>query len=152
MAGGEHYFHRCYLIRNARTNAIKNRWLFIVEGVVTIAWALVSVFLLLDFPQNTASLSERERYIAINRLRESNVATNDGTGEKIGKRKSFILALADWRTWGFILGYMVRQSSGLYKPSFEKQLEANRLSRSLSVPRRCPTSTQHLFTVLASPV
>jgi hypothetical protein len=65
------------------------------------------VFLLVDFPASTNKLTERERYIAVNRLREGNVAVREGGEQKIGKRKSFILALCDWRTWGFILGYMV---------------------------------------------
>ncbi|KAF2117389.1 pantothenate transporter liz1 [Lophiotrema nucula] len=56
------------------------RWLFIVEGAATIGWAICAGFILLDFPQNSKRLTERERYIAIHRLQEGG---------------------------GFILGYMV---------------------------------------------
>ncbi|KAI1257576.1 hypothetical protein MGN70_000619 [Eutypa lata] len=83
------------------------RWLFIVEGAATAGWALVSMFILLDFPANTKRLTERERKIAIARLREGNVATRTEDNASVGKRQSFMLALRDWRTWGFILGYMV---------------------------------------------
>ncbi|KAM5352997.1 hypothetical protein ACJ41O_005719 [Fusarium nematophilum] len=82
------------------------RWLFIVEGVATVGWALVSMFLLLDFPANSKMLTERERAIAIARLLEDSVRTR-GETDKIGKRQSFVLALRDWRTWGFVFGYMV---------------------------------------------
>lgn len=89
------------------------RWLFIVEGAATTGWALISTFLLLDFPANTNRLSERERKIAIARLRESHVAIRTDGDAPVGKRQSFVLALRDWRTWGFILGYMVKRSSHL---------------------------------------
>ena len=87
------------------------RWLFIVEGVVTIGFALISAFILLDFPANSKRLTQRERDIAVARLVQDRVTVRDGGG-KVGKRKSFLLALRDWRTWGFTLGYMVGHPRG----------------------------------------
>ncbi|KEF60874.1 uncharacterized protein A1O9_02436 [Exophiala aquamarina CBS 119918] len=83
------------------------RWLFIVEGVATIGWAGVSGFILLDFPATSKRLTERERAIAIARLLDEGVTVRTEHGPKISKARSFWLALKDWRTWGFILGYMV---------------------------------------------
>ncbi|KAF1934729.1 MFS general substrate transporter [Clathrospora elynae] len=83
------------------------RWLFIIEGVATIIWAMVAYFILLDFPANTKRLTDRERSIAIARLREGGVQTHVEGEERMGKAKSFRLAIMDWRTIGFILGYMV---------------------------------------------
>lgn len=82
------------------------RWLFIVEGVATIGWAGISVFLLVDYPGNTKRLTERERAIAVARLKLDNVQGRTDGGA-MGKRQSFVLALRDWRTWGFVFGYMV---------------------------------------------
>tara|TARA_R110002003_G_scaffold3_26_gene177 strand:+ start:5366 stop:6616 length:1251 start_codon:yes stop_codon:yes gene_type:complete len=84
------------------------RWLFIVEGVATIVWAICASFILLDFPANTKRLTERERAIAIARLRGGGVQTHVEGEERMGKALSFKLAIMDWRTIGFILGYMVR--------------------------------------------
>lgn len=83
------------------------RWLFIIEGAATIVWAFCASFLLLDFPANSKRLTERERAIAIARLRTGGVQTHRAGEERIGKLKSFKLAIFDWRTIGFILGYMV---------------------------------------------
>ena len=83
------------------------RWLFIVEGASTIAWAICASFLLLDFPANTKRLTDRERAIAIARLQEGGVATRSDGDARLGKGKAFMMALKDWRTIGFILGYMV---------------------------------------------
>ncbi|CEN59528.1 Putative Vitamin H transporter [Aspergillus calidoustus] len=82
------------------------RWLFIVEGAATAGWAIISKFLLLDFPATSKKLTERERAIAVARLKE-NYGPARSADEKIGKGQSFMLALRDWRTWGFTLGYMV---------------------------------------------
>lgn len=83
------------------------RWLFIIEGAATIVWAFCAYFLLLDFPANSKRLTERERAIAIARLQTGGVQTHRSGEERMGKAKSFKLALFDWRTIGFILGYMV---------------------------------------------
>jgi hypothetical protein len=81
--------------------------LFIIEGVATIIWAFVASFILLDFPATSSRLTERERAIAIARLREGGVKSRGLGEERIGKGKSFKLAIMDWRTIGFVLGYMV---------------------------------------------
>jgi MFS family permease len=122
------------------------RWLFIVEGVATIGWAIVAAFLLLDFPANTKHLTDRERAIAIARLQEDSVTVR-GEGEKVGKMQSFMLALRDWRTWGFIFGYMV-SSSRDGTSSISTLLT---LFRSSLAPRLCPTSTRLWSTALATP-
>ena len=83
------------------------KWLFIVEGVATIGWAIISSFILLDFPANSKRLTDRERQIAIARLQVQKVTVRPANGAKIGKGKSFVLAVADWRTWPLIVGYMV---------------------------------------------
>ena len=83
------------------------KWLFIVEGAATIGWAIISAFILLDFPANTKRLTDRERQIAIARLQVQNVSVRAADGVKLGKRESFIAAVADWRTWNLIVGYMV---------------------------------------------
>jgi MFS family permease len=62
---------------------------------------------LLDFPANTKRLTDREREIAIARLATQNVTVRSADGAKLGKRKSFVAAVADWRTWPLIVGYMV---------------------------------------------
>ncbi|PVI05564.1 pantothenate transporter liz1 [Periconia macrospinosa] len=83
------------------------RWLFIVEGVATIGVAVVAMFFLPDFPANSKRFTDRERAIAVARLQEGGVATAEAGEERMGKGKSFMLAIKDWRTIGFVLGYMV---------------------------------------------
>jgi MFS family permease len=46
------------------------RWLFIIEGSVTIAIAFISYFFLPNFPRTTSWLTDEERQLAIWRLEE----------------------------------------------------------------------------------
>jgi hypothetical protein len=82
------------------------RWLFIVEGSMTAGWSAISAFILLDFPANTKKFSARERELAIQRIEaDSLVVRTDGP--ELGHIKALVLALSNWRTWAFTMGYMV---------------------------------------------
>jgi MFS family permease len=83
------------------------RWLFIVEGAATVLVAMLSYFILVDFPATTARFSERERAIAVARLQQGGVTARAEGAERMSKVQSFVLAIKDWRTIGFICGYMV---------------------------------------------
>ena len=86
------------------------RWLFIIEGIATIAWAICSHFFLLDFPSTTSRFSERERMIATVRLLSDEAKVSfysTDTPIRKTKRATVLAALWDWRTWGFVSGYMV---------------------------------------------
>ncbi|KIW17549.1 hypothetical protein PV08_04743 [Exophiala spinifera] len=48
------------------------RYMFIVAGVITTLWAFVILFVLESDPIHAKSLNEREKFIAISRLRENN--------------------------------------------------------------------------------
>ncbi|CAG9950899.1 unnamed protein product [Clonostachys rosea f. rosea IK726] len=80
------------------------RWLFIVEGVTTCAVALISPFILLDYPQTTKKFTQEERDIAYYRLLEDGVSSP--TNNRLGHFKAFTLAVRDWRVWLLGFAYM----------------------------------------------
>lgn len=84
------------------------RWLFIIEGVITVGFAILSIFILPDFPTTTRRLSDRERQIAVARLASQNAAT---TTERLSNLNACKVACKDLRTWAFVIGYMVRRCS-----------------------------------------
>lgn len=59
------------------------RWLFVIEGLTSIGWAVVSFFLLIDFPWNSRQFSERERGLAMSRLEVRKKGDGDN-GQKKG--------------------------------------------------------------------
>ncbi|KAJ5650990.1 uncharacterized protein N7484_004713 [Penicillium longicatenatum] len=83
------------------------RWLFIVEGAATIGCALISIFILPDFPATSRGLSEREKHIAVARLATENVTAVTEDTALLSNWGAVKVAVRDWRTWVFVVGYMV---------------------------------------------
>ncbi|EHA19264.1 hypothetical protein ASPNIDRAFT_38687 [Aspergillus niger ATCC 1015] len=83
------------------------RWLFIIEGVITVGCALISLFVLPDFPATTRRLSDRERQIAVARLARENVTATTEDTEHLSSLGACRVACQDFRTWAFVVGYMV---------------------------------------------
>ncbi|KAJ5619435.1 major facilitator superfamily domain-containing protein [Penicillium lagena] len=74
------------------------KWLFLIEGVITIGCAIIAIFVLPDFPATTKWLSPEEREYAVRRLEQDDNSSRAGD---ISHWKSFTSALRDWRTWLF---------------------------------------------------
>ncbi|OQE15234.1 hypothetical protein PENSTE_c029G07134 [Penicillium steckii] len=83
------------------------RWLFIVEGAATVGFAIISLFILPDFPGTSKRLSERERHVAVTRLATENVTTATEDGAQMGNWEAIVVSVKDLRTWAFVVGYMV---------------------------------------------
>lgn len=64
--------------------------------------AVISVFLLPDYPTTTRWLSEEEKELIVRRLSAENLNT---TGEHLGHMESLRLAFTDWRTYIFLFLY-----------------------------------------------
>ncbi|KAL5476680.1 hypothetical protein ACEPAI_2866 [Sanghuangporus weigelae] len=105
------------------------RWLFFIEGSITIVVAIVTIFILPDFPSNTRWLTPLERSLALRRMAEDGgINVEDREGVQVGhphnpnaqqptpsstlstpdlkktshlkqQNKGLMLAMADWRVW-----------------------------------------------------
>lgn len=62
------------------------RWIFIIEGLVTVVIAVVSKFLIVDWPENSTFLNDQERALLLHRLSEDRGEARmdrlDGTARK----------------------------------------------------------------------
>ncbi|KAK5678300.1 hypothetical protein LTS10_009472 [Elasticomyces elasticus] len=83
------------------------KWLFLVEGAATVGWAVISVFILPDFPANTKRLTDRERELAISRLEADNVHGHTGDSARLTPFQALKASVSNWRTWILVAGYMV---------------------------------------------
>ncbi|CAE6517932.1 unnamed protein product [Rhizoctonia solani] len=70
------------------------RWLFFIEGALTMAVAALAVFILPDFPNTTRWLSPEER-----RLAEDVGGEVDKDSSQEGHLYGFFLAMKDWKVW-----------------------------------------------------
>jgi MFS family permease len=56
------------------------RWLFIIEGSITVFIAICAVFILPDFPHNSKMLTEEERKLAVQRMTDDSGGVSDVEG------------------------------------------------------------------------
>jgi MFS family permease len=76
------------------------QWIFIIEGLIPVALALVIWIILPDSPETAKFLTQPERDLLVNRL-----SNDSGSGQgratnsdKIGKAQ-VLAGLSDWRIW-----------------------------------------------------
>ena len=97
------------------------RWLFIIEGVITVFLAFCAYFVLPDFPRTTKWLTEEERQLAIWRLDED-IGEDDWVGsEQQSIWHGFKLAFQDLKMWNLVhppfpytLCQFCRESADMY--------------------------------------
>ncbi|KAF4877879.1 MFS transporter prlL [Colletotrichum siamense] len=82
------------------------RWLFIVEGAVTVALAGVALFILPDYPKTTSWLTEEERRVAQDRLAlDEGLAGGSAEDEDVTAMQGLIMACKDVKVWLLGLAY-----------------------------------------------
>lgn len=104
------------------------RWIFIIEGSITVFVALIAFFILPDYPSNTCWLSPTERAVAEWRLvSDSGQIDEDNAGWKYGFKK----ALTDWRLYIFALIFLciqVASATSNFFPSVVQTLGFSRVN------------------------
>lgn len=71
------------------------RWIFIVEGLVTMVFAIVSRFLIVDWPETSKFLSESERSMLIQRLAHDGPDTSMNHFDRHARYRTF----TDWKIY-----------------------------------------------------
>ncbi|KAF2744385.1 MFS general substrate transporter [Sporormia fimetaria CBS 119925] len=79
------------------------RWIFIIEGLMTVFVGLFCWWMVTDFPDTASFLNADEKLRALRRLRADNQARAET--EKLDRRYVFA-ALRDWKTWAYAIQYM----------------------------------------------
>ncbi|KAJ5112775.1 hypothetical protein N7532_000820 [Penicillium argentinense] len=88
------------------------RWLYIIEGVITVVLGLLVVFMLPEFPHTWKSLSPELRRIA-NRRMAIEAAEADIDEEKgMSQVKGFMLAMKDIRVHVLAFAFMCKSAAG----------------------------------------
>ena len=82
------------------------RWLFYIEGSLTVFVALCAVFVLPDFPATTKAggwLTEEERALAMKRMEEDVGVGDEAETEVGGHASGLLMAIKDWKVWWMAL-------------------------------------------------
>jgi hypothetical protein len=83
--------------------ANSSRWIFIIEGLMTVGVGMICWWMVFDFPETARFLTHDEKLRAMRRLRADGQAK--ATVGKIDRRH-VNAALTDWKTWGYAVCYM----------------------------------------------
>ncbi|TFK55474.1 MFS general substrate transporter, partial [Heliocybe sulcata] len=100
------------------------RWLFYIEGSLTVFVAICAIFILPDFPATTRWLSEPERRLAMRRL-EEDVGVGDQAETEVGQMRGLVMALTDWKVWWLamaMLAQVIALSFNAYFPTLTATL------------------------------
>lgn len=79
------------------------RWIFILEGMLTVVVAVIAYFTLYDFPETAGFLTDEERAFVVHRLKYQGQNKEDGA-VKVAQDDTFQwkfvrAAFLDWQIW-----------------------------------------------------
>lgn len=103
------------------------QWLFIIEGSVTVAISLASIFVLPDFPATTKWLTPEERALAMHRLHAYSGSTDEERGPLLQGLK---MAAFDYKVWLLTLIVILKTSAGAitqFIPTLVRTFEFSRV-------------------------
>jgi sugar phosphate permease len=82
------------------------RWLFLVEGILTVTIAFIAPFFLLDYPATSKRLTPSQRHLAFRRLQADGITSRREDGDRISHWAAFVSAILNWRVWLLMIAYM----------------------------------------------
>jgi len=102
------------------------RWLFYIEGALTVFIAIIAMFVLPDFPATTSWLTPQERALAIRRMEEDAGVGDEAQTE--GTHSGLYLAVTDWKVWWLsfaLTAQVVALSFNAYFPTLSATMGFN---------------------------
>ena len=120
-----------YKARIVTTNRLINpysRWLFYIEGALTVFFAIISIFILPDFPQTSKWLSPLERRLAEKRLEEDVGVGDQDAACAVSQTEGFIMAFMDWKVWWLAIALtsmVISLSFNAFFPTLSKTMGFN---------------------------
>ncbi|BEJ12440.1 hypothetical protein CspHIS471_0209000 [Cutaneotrichosporon sp. HIS471] len=89
------------------------RWIFIIEGIITVVIAIMGLILIVDFPDRSTFLTEEEKEMIINRIDRDR---GDSEADPMTKEK-FISYMCEPKIWLFAVWFCVT-TLGSYSMSY----------------------------------
>jgi MFS family permease len=121
------------------------RWLFLIQGVVTVGVAILSVFLLPNSPLQTRWLTPEERQMAHDRIARDTTEKKEGTSTWRGLRE----ACSDYRTWIFALMCNLHLSANGFKNFMPTVVKTLGFNSTITLVLTCPPYLIATFTSVA---
>ncbi|KAF2797059.1 MFS transporter [Melanomma pulvis-pyrius CBS 109.77] len=110
------------------------RWLFLIQGVITVVAAVLAFFMLPNSPLQTRWLTPAERELAHNRIHQDTTQKKD----KVSTWKGLREACTDYRTWLFALLQNLHLSANGFKNFLPTVVKTLGLSTTVTLVLTCP--------------
>ncbi|KAG2065570.1 MFS general substrate transporter, partial [Suillus decipiens] len=95
------------------------RWLFFVEGILTIVVAVSAIWILPDFPSSPSVwLLPDEQILAKRRMEEEIVVRDEHEGTPVASLSGLVEALTDWRVWWLGAAHILMDASLSFRVFF----------------------------------
>ncbi|KAI2628500.1 MFS general substrate transporter [Hypoxylon sp. NC1633] len=83
------------------------RWLFLIEGAITVAFSIFAMFILLDYPGTSKRLTPDQRQLATIRILHDKKANSTHTTKTLTPLQAFWASLVDLRVYFFTALYLL---------------------------------------------
>ena len=93
------------------------RWIFIIEGLATVVFAMVSWFFIVDWPETSRFLTVEERQMLLRRLSDDAAEAKMDRLDSKAKRRAF----GDWKIY---VGYVIFHDYVSLKADFFPPIES----------------------------
>ncbi|KAF2018536.1 putative MFS transporter [Aaosphaeria arxii CBS 175.79] len=110
------------------------RWLFLIQGLVTVLVAVTAFFLLPNAPLTTKWLTPAQRQLAHDRI----VFDTTGKQEQVNVWKGLREACVDYRTWVFALMQNLHLSANGFKNFLPTAVQTLGFGRTVTLVLTCP--------------
>ncbi|TVY38349.1 putative transporter [Lachnellula subtilissima] len=121
------------------------RWLFLIQGVITIFFAIVGIFLLPNAPLDTWWLTPAQRQLAHVRIERDITGRRAGTSTVTGLWE----AVTDYRTWLFCLMINLHLSANGFKNFMPTAVKTLGFSTNVTLFLTCPPYLVATFASIA---
>ncbi|OAL03722.1 retrograde regulation protein 2 [Phaeosphaeriaceae sp. SRC1lsM3a] len=121
------------------------RWIFIIEGIVTIVAGFIAPFFLVEFPEKVKFLNARQKHIAVTRV----TMEKKGAHTEHATMKEMMRMLLDWKLGVYCVQYFVAASSVYSLAFFQPIILRNGMGFTYAKAQLL-SSPPYIFTVFAS--
>lgn len=94
------------------------RWIFIIEGLITVVFSFCSVFWIVPFPEDNNKFTPAEKAVLLARVREDG---GEVQHDKLDPKR-FVKYMMDWKIWLCVLSYLGAEENAASVVAFQPSI------------------------------
>ncbi|KAL0260729.1 hypothetical protein SLS55_004419 [Diplodia seriata] len=94
------------------------RWIFIIEGLITVVFSFCSIFWIVPFPEKSTMFTAEEKAVLLTRIVEDGGIVRH---DKLGPKR-FVKYMLDWKIWLCVLSYLGAEENAASVVAFQPSI------------------------------